>query len=216
MLDSDDAEANGFMQAFGKNITNIIRGCSVHFLRSALRVAKLVNMPNSSGYHIFVSIAKRIPDERSQKTVLDALDVLCGVKSFEIFSIHLPPNLKALKARDVDTSRWKDVQGWVDWWRKPKKLSSAFSSLSFEDWDDLPGTTNPVESINRQSIPQNAKSVSLKPLVEHFYLEDKRQAIMQLAALQNVTISYQVSKRKRSHRPPKAPENRASLCSSTG
>ena len=114
MLDFDDAEANGFMQAFGKEITNIIRGCSVHFLRSALRVAKLVNMPNSSGYHIFVSIAKRIPDERSQKTVLDAFDVLCGVKSFELLSIYLPSNLKSSKAQDVDTSRWKDVQEWVD------------------------------------------------------------------------------------------------------
>jgi len=93
LLDFDDAEANGFMQAFGKEITNIIRGCSVHFLRSALHVAKLVNMPNSSGSHIFVSMAKRIQDERSQKTVLDAFDVLCGVKSFELFSIYLPPNL---------------------------------------------------------------------------------------------------------------------------
>ena len=81
-------------------------------------MAKFVNMPNSSGYHIFVSITKRIPDERSQKTVLDEFDVLCGVKSFKLFSIYLPPNLKSLKARDVDTSRWKDVQGWVNWWRK--------------------------------------------------------------------------------------------------
>jgi len=215
LLDFDDAEANAFMQAFGADIANIIRGCSVHFLRSAMRVAKLVNLPSSAGYHIFVSIAKRIPDERSQKTVIDAFDVLCGIKSFELFSIYLPPNLKSLKACDVDTSRWKDVQGWVDWWRKPnvlRKLSSAFSSLSSEEWDDLPGTTNPVESINRQSVPQNTKSISLKPLIEHFYLEDKRQAIMQLAALQNVTISYQVAKRKRSRRPPKAPESRGLLC----
>jgi len=42
-----------------------------------------------------------------------------------------------------------------------------------EDWDDLPGTTNPVESISQQSIPQKAKSVSLKPIFEHFYLKDK-------------------------------------------
>ena len=76
LLDFDDAEASCFMQAFGKEITNIIRGCSVYFLRSALRVAKLVNLPNSVGYHTFVSIAKRTPDERSQKTVFDAFDVL--------------------------------------------------------------------------------------------------------------------------------------------
>ena len=32
LLDFDDAEANGFTQAFGKSIANILRGCSVHFL----------------------------------------------------------------------------------------------------------------------------------------------------------------------------------------
>ena len=142
--------------------------------------------------------------------MLDAFDALCGVKSFEIFSIHLSPNLKALKTCDADTSTWNDIQGWVDRWRKPnvlKRLSSAFSSLSSDDWDDHLGATNPVESNNQQSIPQNAKSISLKPFVEHFYLEDKQLVIMQLAALQNVTILYQVSKRKRSCHPPKAPEN---------
>ena len=82
LLDFDDAEVNAFTQAFGADIANIIQGCSVHFLRSAMRVAKLVNLPSSAGYHIFVSIAKCIPDERSQKTVINAFDVLCGIKSF--------------------------------------------------------------------------------------------------------------------------------------
>ena len=39
-----------------------------------------------------------------------------------------------------------------------KKLCKAYSSISPEEWEDLPGTTNPVEPINRQSIPQNVKS----------------------------------------------------------
>ena len=39
-----------------------------------------------------MSIAKRIPDERSQKTVTDAFDVLCETKSLEMFSSYLPPN----------------------------------------------------------------------------------------------------------------------------
>ena len=50
----------------------------MHFLRSAMRVVKLVNLPSSAGYHVFMSIAKRIPDERSQKTVTDAFDVYVG------------------------------------------------------------------------------------------------------------------------------------------
>ena len=45
-----------------------------------------------------------------------------------------------------------------------KKLSSAFSLLPSEEWDDMPGTTNLVESINCQSIRQNTKSVSLNLL----------------------------------------------------
>jgi len=44
--------------------------------------------------------------------------------------------------------------------------------------DDLLGMTNPIESINHQSVPENAKTVSVKPLIEYFYLEDKRQAIL--------------------------------------
>jgi len=69
-----------------------------------------------------------------------------------------------------------------------------------------------VESINRQSIPENLKSVSLKPLVEHIYLEDRRHAVLQLASQANITISNEAAKRrKRSRRPPKPPEKRSSL-----
>ena len=81
----------------------------------------------------------------------------------------------------------QEIQTWTDWWRAPcilQKLSKAYNLLEDEDWDKLPGTTNPVESINRQSIPDGTKLISLKPLVEHIDLEDKRQAILQLATEQ--------------------------------
>ena len=38
LLDFDEAESNAFSEAFGKEINNILRGCSVHFLRSAMCV----------------------------------------------------------------------------------------------------------------------------------------------------------------------------------
>ena len=57
--------------------------------------------------------------------------------------------------------------------------------------------THAVESINRQSIPNGTKLISLKPLVEYIYLEDKRQAILQLATDANVTISYQAKPREK-------------------
>jgi len=50
----------------------------------------------------------------------------------------------------------------------------------------LARTNNPVRSINTQSTPENVKSVSLKPLLEHFYLEDRRIAIMHIASSANV------------------------------
>ena len=92
-----------------------------------------------------------------------------------------------------------------------KKLSIAYSSLSSDEWFDLPSTTNPVESINRQSIPQNQKSVSLKPLVEHIYLEDRRQAILQVAINANITISYNAKKNKRNYRSYKTAKHSKSV-----
>ena len=76
-----------------------------------MHVAKLVNLSTSSqGCHIFMSVAKRIPYEHSPETLMNAFDVLCGSKSFEIFSAQLPPNLRSLKACDVDTTKWRETQ----------------------------------------------------------------------------------------------------------
>ena len=111
---------------------------------------------------------------------------------FQELSSDLPPNLSKLNASEVETSGWKHAETWVEWWKWPcvlKKLSKAYITLTADEWDDLPATTNPVESINRQSIPSNVKQVSLKPLIEHLYLEDKRQVILQVASEANITTS---------------------------
>ena len=47
LVDFDNAEA------IENDITNILCGCFVHFLRSAMRVAKLVNsLATSAGYNV--------------------------------------------------------------------------------------------------------------------------------------------------------------------
>ena len=130
LLDFDDAESRAFIDTFGEPISNLLRGCSVHFIRSAMRVAKLVNCSTiSPGYHIFMSIVKCIPDEPSRDVVQDAFEVLCGAKSFKTFSRYLPPNLSSMSTDQVDTHNWKSVETWSDWWRRPhvlKKLSKAY------------------------------------------------------------------------------------------
>ena len=207
-MDFADPEANAFQASFGKDVSLILRGCRVHFLQSAMRVAKQVNSSSSTRYHIFMHAAIRIPDESSKVVVQHEFDVLCGMKSLDTTSSHLPQDLYS-EFDDRDTRNWKKIQTWTDWWRAPcilQKLSKAYSLLEDADWDKLPGTTNPVESINRQSIPDGAKLISLKPLVEHIYLEDKRRAVLQLASEANVTISYQAKPRQKKFKPLKPPE----------
>ena len=101
---------------------------------------------------------------------------------------------------EVKITNWARAQlTWVEWWIRHqilKKLCKAYSALSHDDWDKLPETNNPVESIDRQSTPDNIKSLSLRPLIEHIYLEDCRQATLQIAASSRVTISYNVKNKE--------------------
>lgn len=215
LSDFDEEEVNGFKECFGEEVSSILRGCSVHFLRSAMRIAKLVNSSVTSvGYQIFMSVAKLIPENSSQTVVKMAFKVLSGAESFTNLATSLPPPLCSLTIGEVDTVRWTRAETWVEWWTRPtvlKKLCKAYSLIDRDDWEELPSTNNPVESINRQSMPNNVKSVSLKPLLEHFYLEDHQQAALQIAAEAGVTISYSTKKRRRTRRPPKAPESRQAM-----
>ena len=82
---------------------------------------------------------------------------------------------------------------------KVKQSIYIRSSITSEEWEDKPGTTNPVESIKCQSITQNVKSISLR--VDHWlntciYMEDRRNAIMQVATGANITITYNTREKK--------------------
>ena len=50
----------------------------------------------------------------------------------------------------------------MDAWAGAEKLNKACSDITGKDWDELPGTNNPVESINRQSVLYGAKSILLE------------------------------------------------------
>ena len=200
LLDAE-SEANAFEESFGSSVSNLLRGCSVHFIRSAKRIAKIVNPSITSlGYQIFMSVAKLIPDNPSRVKVKLAFDILAGSEAFTRLSESLPPPLCNVSTGEVDNVTWNRAQTWTERWTRPKvlqKLSKVYSSISIDDWEELPATNNPVESINRQSTMDNVKSVSLRPLVEHFYLEDRRQAVLQIASEAGVTISYSTKKQRK-------------------
>ena len=87
LLDFDNAEANAFIDTFGMEVSNLLRGCEVHFLRFAMRVARKVNIYSDSvGYTVFMSIAKRISTETSRENVEKFFDVLCGLAPLDVMS----------------------------------------------------------------------------------------------------------------------------------
>ena len=85
-----------------------------------------------------MSIVKRIPDEPSKQIVDTAFNVLCCLESFEIFRDQLSPDLRKFDTTQIATTKWKDIETWVDWWKSPhvlKKLSAkAYSLLPPEKW----------------------------------------------------------------------------------
>jgi len=82
-LHFNEAEASGFHDAFGEEVTNRFRGYSVHFIRSSMRVAKQVNPSTSSiGYQVFMTIAKLIPDNSNKNEVMLAFSILLGAESY--------------------------------------------------------------------------------------------------------------------------------------
>ena len=58
LLDFTESEANAFEESFDSNVSNLLCGCSVHFIRSAMRIAKIVNPSTSLGYQIFYVCCK--------------------------------------------------------------------------------------------------------------------------------------------------------------
>ena len=117
LLDFDDAEANAFISTFGMEISNLLRGCEVHFLHSAMRMARKVNINfESVGYTVFMSIAKRIPTETSRENVEKYFDVLCGQKSLDVLCQEiLADSCCVTSCRQIDTSRWSDTITWTEW-----------------------------------------------------------------------------------------------------
>ena len=66
----------------------------------------------------------------SKDIVQDEFDVLCGMKSLDTISSHLPQDLYS-KFDDRDTRNWKKIQTWTDWWRAARilqKLSKVYTA----------------------------------------------------------------------------------------
>ncbi|PFX34395.1 hypothetical protein AWC38_SpisGene706 [Stylophora pistillata] len=60
-----------------------------------------------------------------------------------------------------------------------------------KDWEQGPSTTNPVESLNRQSFQEGGTII--QALMENIYLEDRPHAVKTAVCKENITTSYKSS-----------------------
>lgn len=69
-------------------------------------------------------------------------------------------------------------------------FTTAFTLMEERQWQSCTSTTNPVESINRESVPKDGRQTSLGEVLSHLYRIDKVYASKKVAATSNVTTTY--------------------------
>ena len=192
LLDFDDAEYNGLTRVLGKDITEkLLRGCSVHWMRSVNKVAKLVCQSRDEE-NTFKTLARIVEDATRKVDFMEIFDILSGKKDLKNATPYVPENLKHLcrENDDVSNDGWKKLKHWANWWTRSRHLqmfTKAYTSRDVEDWEETSNTTNPVDSINRQSFQSRN---NLNVILENIYLEDRIHAVKMAAGSKDVIITY--------------------------
>ena len=191
LVDFDDAEYNGLVEVLGMDFAQkVIRGCSVHWMRSVNRVAKMV-CASRDEESVFKYIGKIIQETQDKDTVIEMFDVLSGKKDVKEATEHLPDAMaEKCVHNNVTNTHWKKLKHWANWWTSTRHLqmfTKAFTIQEPENWEGLSKTTNPVESINRQTFKSKN---NLHVILENIYMEDRLHAAKMLARSQHVNIDY--------------------------
>ena len=69
-------------------------------------------------------------------------------------------------------------------------FTAVFTLMDKGQWEACTSTTNPVESINRESVPKDGRQKSLSEVLTHLYQTDKIYAAKKVAASNNVSTTY--------------------------
>ena len=105
-------------------------------------------------------------------------------------STYLTQWRKKCVHNNVTNIHWKKLKHWANWWTSTRHLqmfTKAFTIQEPEKWDGLSKTTNPVESINRQTFKSKN---NLHVILENMFMEDRLHAAKMIARSQHVNIDY--------------------------
>ena len=164
LVDFDDAKYNGLVEVLGTDFAQkVIRGCSVHWMRSVNRIAKMV-CASREKEAVFKYIGKIIQETQDKETVIQMFDVLSGKKNVKEATEHLSDAMAEKCVHDnITNTHWKKLKHWENWWTSTRHLqmfTKAFTIQEPENWDGLSKTTNPVESISRQTFKSHGRSAT--------------------------------------------------------
>ena len=193
IVDFSLAQREGLAANIGKRAEQVIRGCHVHFLRMAKKVADKVAPRDKNSKDVFLKIANKIPYLQNQEDVSVAFDILQG-------SLPLKDALSFVSLDEselsVNTDKWNAAYDWAQWWQRPQTLkmfTKSFKDMSDADWEICPTTTNAVESHNKAS---HANTKNFVASLTYYYNVDKRSIHQTIAAEQGIPIGISVTKRK--------------------
>ena len=191
LVDFDDAEYNGLVKVLGKDFAEkVIRGCSVHWMRSVNRVAKIV-CTSSEEESVLKYLGKIIQESQEKDAVLKIFEVMSGKEDIASASEYLSGQLADKRGnKEISNTSWKKLKHWANWWTSTRHLqmfTKAYAIQETNSWENLSNTTNPVESINRQSFKSKN---NLHVILENIYMEDRLHAVKMLARSKNVNIDY--------------------------
>jgi hypothetical protein len=170
LVDYSAAQAQGFKNyikiIFGqeeglKQAERLLKGCSVHWLRSCQRVTNLCVDPLIQPNFMRLCIAIR-----NMENLNDVLETFSKIE--EIYS---------------------DLKPWIDWWTSDDNLKPLCRSFSSNNhWVSTPNDTNIVESMNNVLDRVSSQNASVQ-FISEFHLDGSVVEDIQ-AASKCVRLSY--------------------------